>query len=36
MLRLADEEDGAIVRRRVPIEELDVATDDDVARASAC
>jgi WD40 repeat protein/DNA-binding SARP family transcriptional activator len=32
MLRLADEEDGAIVRRRVPIEELDVATDDDVAR----
>jgi WD40 repeat protein/DNA-binding SARP family transcriptional activator len=33
MLRLADEEDGAIVRRRVPIEELDVATDDDVARA---
>ena len=33
MLRLADEEDGAIVRRRVGIEELDVATDDDVARA---
>jgi WD40 repeat protein len=32
MLRLADEEDGAIVRRRVPIEELDVASDDDVAR----
>ena len=32
MLRLADEENGAIVRRRVPIEELDVATDDDVAR----
>ena len=32
MLRLADEDDGAIVRRRVPIEELDVATDDDVAR----
>lgn len=33
MLRLADEEDGAIVRRRVPLEELDIATDDDVARA---
>jgi DNA-binding SARP family transcriptional activator/energy-coupling factor transporter ATP-binding protein EcfA2 len=33
LLRLADEEDGAIVRRRVPIEELDAATDDDVARA---
>jgi WD40 repeat protein/DNA-binding SARP family transcriptional activator/energy-coupling factor transporter ATP-binding protein EcfA2 len=33
MLRLADEEDGAIVRRRVPIEELDTAADDDVARA---
>jgi len=32
MLRLADEEDGAIVRRRVPIEELDTATDDAVAR----
>jgi WD40 repeat protein/DNA-binding SARP family transcriptional activator len=33
MLRLADEEEGAVVRRRVPIEELDVATNDDVARA---
>ena len=34
MLRLADEQDGAIVRRRVPRAELDIATDDDVARAS--
>jgi DNA-binding SARP family transcriptional activator/WD40 repeat protein len=33
MLRLADEEDGAIVRRRIPVDELDIATDDDVARA---
>jgi WD40 repeat protein/DNA-binding SARP family transcriptional activator len=32
LLRLADEQDGAIVRRRVPIDELDIATDDDVAR----
>ena len=33
MLRLADEQDGALVRRRVPLEELDIATDDEVARA---
>jgi WD40 repeat protein/DNA-binding SARP family transcriptional activator len=32
LLRLADEEDGAVVRRRVPVDELDIATDDDVAR----
>ena len=35
MLRLADEEDGAVVRRRVPLDELDVATDKSVARAVA-
>jgi DNA-binding SARP family transcriptional activator/WD40 repeat protein len=35
LLRLADAEEAALVRRRVPLEELDVETDEDAAEALA-